>query len=332
MKMKRILSMLAATTLLASSVAVMGVSADDTTTTAGSGTATYNIEDATVDVDLLPKADAEWKQISANDENLSTEDVVYTTNPEIPTVTVEATDTGALRIKMTKEVNKEVRLWYDAQCDLNLTNVSIAGKYLYYDFKAVGQWNMNLYLSGEGKAQDNAIKLACYIMANKYDDSKILYTKNASGDKSKHSYGYDEDGTAGSYQGRLNLEEIIKGAIEGGAVQESRLPATLLKDGGVVDLYRVGFWVVGATSANLTINRFFLGNDPSDPTVAPVTAAPTEAETTTTTAGTNTANTTKSDAPTNDNNTTTIVIVVVIVVVVVAAVVAGVVVSKKKKK
>ena len=202
MKMKRILSMLAATTLIASSVAVMGVSADDTTTTAGSGTATYNIEDATVDVDLLPKADAEWKQISANDKNLSTEDVVYTTNPEIPTVTVEQTDTGALRIKMTKEVNKEIRLWYDAQCDLNLTNVSITGKYLYYDFKAVGQWNMNLYLSGEGKAQDNAIKLACYIMANKYDDSKILYTKNASGDKTKHSYGYDEDGTAGSYKGR----------------------------------------------------------------------------------------------------------------------------------
>lgn len=330
MKMKRILSMLAVTTLMASSVAVMGVSADDTTTTTGSGT--YNIEDATVDVDLLPKVDAEWKQISANDENLTTEDVVYTTNPEVPTVTIEQTDTGALRIKMTKEVNKEVRLWYDAQCDLNLTNVSITGKYLYYDFKAVGQWNMNLYLSGEGKAQDNAIKLACYIMANKYDDSKILYTKNASGDKSKHSYGYDEDGTAGSYKGRLNLQEIIEGAIEGGAVQESRLSASLLKDGGVVDLYRVGFWVVGATSANLTINSFFLGNDPSDPTVAPVTAASTEAESTTTTTGAGAANTTRNDASTDDNNTMTIVIVVVIVVVVAAAVVAGVVVSKKKKK
>ena len=194
MKMKRILSMLAATAIMASSAAVMGVSADETTPTNG---ADYSVDDAIVDQDLLPKASAEWKQISANDPNLmDSTKLVYTATPEIPTVTVEETDAGALRIKMTKEIDKEKRTWYDAQSDLNLKDVFISGKYLYYDFKAVGQWNINLYLSDEGNAQDNAIKLACYIMGNKYDDSTILYTQGAQGDAKKHTYGYDEDGKA----------------------------------------------------------------------------------------------------------------------------------------
>lgn len=158
--------------------------ADETTPTNG---ADYSVDDAIVDQDLLPKASAEWKQISANDPNLmDSTKLVYTATPEIPTVTVEETDAGALRIKMTKEIDKEKRTWYDAQSDLNLKDVFISGKYLYYDFKAVGQWNINLYLSDEGNAQDNAIKLACYIMGNKYDDSTILYTQGAQGMRKTH--------------------------------------------------------------------------------------------------------------------------------------------------
>lgn len=53
MKMKRILSMLAATAVMASSVAVMGVSADETTTGGGTDTTrTYSVDEAVVDVDL----------------------------------------------------------------------------------------------------------------------------------------------------------------------------------------------------------------------------------------------------------------------------------------
>lgn len=330
MKMKRILSMLAATAIMASSAAVMGVSADETTPTNG---ADYSVDDAIVDQDLLPKASAEWKQISANDPNLmDSTKLVYTATPEIPTVTVEETDAGALRIKMTKEIDKEKRTWYDAQSDLNLKDVFISGKYLYYDFKAVGQWNINLYLSDEGNAQDNAIKLGCYIMANKYDDSTILYTQGAQGDAKKHTYGYDEDGTAGTYKGRLDLQAAIEDAIKGGAVEESKLPANLLKDGGYVDLYRVGFWVVGATSSNLTVNSFFLGHDPSDPVVTEpeITSAQTTAATQADGADATTGN--GSNTTDSSDSTMTIVIVVVVVVVVAAAIIAGVVISKKKKK
>lgn len=328
MKMKRILSMLAATAIMASSAAVMGVSADETTPTNG---ADYSVDDAIVDQDLLPKASAEWKQISANDPNLmDSTKLVYTATPEIPTVTVEETDAGALRIKMTKEIDKEKRTWYDAQSDLNLKDVFISGKYLYYDFKAVGQWNINLYLSDEGNAQDNAIKLACYIMGNKYDDSTILYTQGAQGDAKKHTYGYDEDGKAGTYKGRLDLQAAIKDAIKGGAVEESKLPANLLKDGGFVDLFRVGFWVVGGTNSTLTVNKFFLGHDASDPTVAEpeITSAKTTASTQADGANATTGN----GSEDSSNSTMTIVIVVVVVVVVAAAIIAGVVISKKKKK
>ena len=330
MKMKRILSMLAATAIMASSAAVMGVSADETTPTNG---ADYSVDDAIVDQDLLPKASAEWKQISANDPNLmDSTKLVYTATPEIPTVTVEETDAGALRIKMTKEIDKEKRTWYDAQSDLNLKDVFISGKYLYYDFKAVGQWNINLYLSDEGNAQDNAIKLACYIMGNKYDDSTILYTQGAQGDAKKHTYGYDEDGKAGTYKGRLDLQAAIKDAIKGGAVEESKLPANLLKDGGFVDLFRVGFWVVGGTNSTLTVNKFFLGHDASDPTVTEpeITSAQTTAATQADSADATTGN--GSNTTDSSDSTMTIVIVVVVVVVVAAAIIAGVVISKKKKK
>lgn len=330
MKMKRILSMLAATAIMASSAAVMGVSADETTPTNG---ADYSVDDAIVDQDLLPKASAEWKQISANDPNLmDSTKLVYTATPEIPTVTVEETDAGALRIKMTKEIDKEKRTWYDAQSDLNLKDVFISGKYLYYDFKAVGQWNINLYLSDEGNAQDNAIKLACYIMGNKYDDSTILYTQGAQGDAKKHTYGYDEDGKAGTYKGRLDLQAAIKDAIKGGAVEESKLPANLLKDGGFVDLFRVGFWVVGGTNSTLTVNKFFLGHDASDPTVTEpeITSAQTTAATQADGADATTGN--GSNTTDSSDSTMTIVIVVVVVVVVAAAIIAGVVISKKKKK
>lgn len=332
MKMKRILSMLAVTAIMASSAAVMGVSADETTPTNG---ADYSVDDAVVDQDLLPKASAEWKQISANDPNLmDSTKLVYTSTPEIPTVKVEETDTGALRIKMTKEIDKEKRTWYDAQSDLNLKDVFISGKYLYYDFKAVGQWNINLYLSDEGNAQDNAIKLACYIMGNKYDDSTILYTQGAQGDAKKHTYGYDEDGKAGTYKGRLDLQAAIKDAIKGGAVEESKIPANLLKEGGYVDLFRVGFWVVGGTNSTLTVNKFFLGHDASDPTVIePATTAATTAATQGGENSDNTANTTAGNGSTDSSDSTmTIVIVVVVVVVVAAAIIAGVVISKKKKK
>ena len=333
MKMKRILSMLAATAVMASSVAVMGVSADETTTGGGTDTTrTYSVDEAVVDVDLLPGIDADWKQISADDEKLTTSDVTYLSDPAIPTVEITETDSGAIRFKMSTEVNKELRTWYDAQCDLNLENVFINGKYLYYDFRAVGQWNINLYLSSEGNAQENAIKLGCYIMANKYDDSTVLYTQGAQGDAKKHTYGYDEDGTAGTYRGRLDLQAAIEDAIKGGAVEESKLPANLLKDGGYVDLYRVGFWVVGATSSNLTVNSFFLGHDPSDPTVTEpeITSAQTTAATQADGANATTGN--GSNTTDSSDSTMTIVIVVVVVVVVAAAIIVGVVISKKKKK
>ena len=132
MKMKRILSMLAATAVMASSVAVMGVSADETTTGGGTDTTrTYSVDEAVVDVDLLPGIDADWKQISADDEKLTTSDVTYLSDPAIPTVEITETDSGAIRFKMGKDINKELRTWYDAQCDLNLENVFINGKYLY---------------------------------------------------------------------------------------------------------------------------------------------------------------------------------------------------------
>ena len=207
----------------------------------------YNPYTATVETDLFNKDASKWVTV-----DLSDTDNKYGEGSN-PALSIEASGNG-LKFSVSSKLEAEAsRNWFPARLETNMTGVSISGKYLYYSFKATSKWNMNLVFGSNPDDTENTLKLAPSIMQAKNPNMKLLYSV-AEGDGTK-TFGYDQDGPAGAYVGRIDLEAAIKKAVE----NEKIKAGDPVKD-GKIDLCAVIVWDIGAAGASVEMDKLFLGN------------------------------------------------------------------------
>ena len=207
----------------------------------------YNPYTATVETDLFNKNASKWATVDISDT-----DNKYGEGSN-PALSIEASGNG-LKFAVSSKLEAEAsRNWFPARLETNMTGVSISGKYLYYSFKATGKWNLNLVFGSNPDDTENTLKLAPSIMQAKNPNMKLLYSV-AEGDGVK-TFGYDQDGPAGAYVGRIDLEAAIKKAVE----NEKIKAGDPVKD-GKIDLCAVIVWDIGNAGTTVEMDKLFLGN------------------------------------------------------------------------
>lgn len=281
----------------------------------------YNPYTATVDLDLLPVSDmSKWQtmEIGADSDN------AYGDNLSNPGLKMEQSGSG-IKVTISDKLSPEAsRIWYPARTTMEQKDVALSGKYLYYSIKASGDWNLNLMLGDDPSDTANVLKLAPYISREKKPTMKVIYS--GSGDKSK-TFGYDDDGKAGTYIGRLDLEAVIKEVIKGGA-DGGKLPESILND-GKVNISATIVWAIGLAGTNTSVDKLFIGNG-GEQDSNPVFGG---GSTTTTNGGNNGGNTNNTTKKPSGNNPSTgdVTYAYAAVILMIAAAGTVVLVSKKAK-
>lgn len=130
--------------------------------------------------------------------------------------------------------------------------------------------------------ESNTIKLATYIMA------QVGVT-----------IGYHDDGAPGTYQGVLDIKEVLKKAVDAKYMDASLLNSDTAQIG------YVGFWHVNGlvNESAIVVNQFFIGHE-KDATTTTTTTQPTDT-TKKTTVTTNDGKPTEADSTTKTTETQT---------------------------
>lgn len=210
-------------------------------------------------VNLLPTDISQWQTMEIDAPN----DYAYGDNLSNPALVMEAGSNG-LKITMSDKIDSSTaRTWYPARALVNQKGVSIHGKYLYYNIKATGNWNLNLVLGDDPTNKNGLLKLAAYIAREQNPELKVIY--NSTGKKGE-TFGYDEDGTPGTYIGRLDLEQVIGEAIQSLKIHDS------LVEKGKVDICATVVWAVGR-GASTSVEKLLIAseNAPTVPSTNPST-------------------------------------------------------------
>lgn len=208
----------------------------------------FNPYVATVETDLFSKDASKWATVDVSDT-----DNKYGEGSN-PALTIESSGNG-LKLTVSSKLEAEApRNWFPARLETNMTGVSISGKYLYYSFKATGKWNLNLVFGSDPDDVNNTIKLAPAIMQAKNPDLKVLYTLGVADGDNVKTFTYDQDGPAGAFIGRIDLEAYINTVVE-----KERLAANPISD-GKVDLCAAIVWDIGNAGTTVEMDKLFLGN------------------------------------------------------------------------